>query len=187
MRILFMAVLLASVVAAPAFAGHEDFQAKFRGSIQQDTDRDGRLERTRITEVDFLSDPANFLVVNLDVVSTTTAFTLEEWSDSIGADGIPDTFVSEIATESAMMSIENARDTSSRFRAVLTATDTDLDNDGTEDFNGQVLCDGRARTDGSSATRWSCRVSGPAHDQSLAGEGFDTYIKGTLSSVGDEL
>lgn len=187
MRIFSITLLLAIFSAGPAFAGHASFQAKFSGTLQTDVDRDGKIERTKVTEAFFLANPANFLVVFLDVVPVNVEFTLEEWSDT-NADGIPDTFVSEIATDSAMSSFENPAENASRFYVILSPTDTDLDNDGTEDFNGSLACDGgKAKTDGSSAVKWSCKLSGPAHDEFNSGEGVDSYLKGTLRSVGDEL
>jgi len=185
-RLSIAIALLGSLLAAPAFAGHEYLQASFRGTLETDVDDDGRVERTRITEAFFLSDPANFLVVYLDIVPSNTEFQLEEWSDG-DMDGIPDTFVSLIATKGALSAFRNPADTQSKFTVQLSPNDLDLDNDGTEDFNGGTVCTGSAKTDGSSALRFSCKLSGPAHDEFTAGEGNFSTIKGTIKSVGDAL
>ena len=190
MRFFSITLLLALFSAGPAFAGHANFQAKFTGTLDTDVDRDGKIEKTKVTESFFLSDPANFLVVELDVVPVTMDFTLMEWSDT-NVDGIPDTFVSEIAHRHSMSAFENAASaeegSASKFYVVLEATDTDLDNDGTEDFNGALACSGKAKTDGSSAVTWSCKLSGPAHDENNSGEGNDAVLKGTLRSTGEEI
>ena len=192
MRVFSITLLLAILSAGPAFAGHADFQVTFSGTLHTDVDRDGKTEHTKVTEAFFLSDPANFLVVNLDVVPTTMDFTLEEWSDT-NEDQIPDTFVSEIAGRAAMSAFQNPAENASKFYVILTPTDTDLDNDGTEDFNGGLACEGKAKTgevdspQEGSAVKWSCKISGPAHDENSAGEGNDAYLKGTLRSSGEEL
>ena len=186
MRSFSITLLLALLAAGPAFAGHRSLQATFNGTLTTDVDRDGKPERTKVTEAYFLSDPANFLVVYLDVVPSTVEFVLQEWSDT-NADDIPDTFVSEIAAQNAMSSFENPADNASKFYVTLTPTDTDLDNDGIEDFNGGLFCDGKAKTNGSSALNFSCKLSGPAHSENNSGEGNDSSLKGTVKSVGDWL
>jgi hypothetical protein len=187
MRIFSITLLLVILSAGPAFAGHAYFQAQFSGTLQTDVDRDGKLERTKVDETFFLANPANFLVVYLDVVPVTVEFQLQEWSDT-NVDGIPDTFVSDIAGRYAMSSFANPAGNASKFYVILTPTDTDLDDDGTEDFNGSLACDGgKATTDGSSAVKWSCKLSGPAHDENTSGVGNDSYLKGTLRSKGAEL
>jgi hypothetical protein len=186
MRSFSITLLLVFLSAGPAFAGHADFQAKFSGTLTTDVDRDGKPERTRVTEKFFLANPDNYLVVNLDVVPVNIAFTMEEWSDT-NADLIPDTFVSTIASNSAMSAFENPSENASKFYVILAPTDTDLNNDGIEDFNGGLACEGKAKTDGVSALNWSCKISGPAHDEFNSGEGNDSSLKGTLRSTGDEL
>jgi len=165
--------------AGIAWAGHTNFVAIFKGTLSTDADDDGRAEKTKLTEKDFLDDDNNLLVVIFDTREVGLMFNLEEWTDP-DQDGIPDTMVRLIMHEEGMTTIDRVPG-SGRFNVALVPDDLDLDGDGVIDLDGGMNCTGKSKVDDNEKpTKWSCKLVGVAN-----GGGIDngSFVKGVLKSV----
>lgn len=165
MKTLVLAFAAIMLGISASVADHISIEVRVRGVAEDD------FGTFRITESYFVG-PGNYLVADFDAIPSLEDFDLEEWSDT-NLDGIPDTFVASLYSETHMASLENRK-----FSANLT---DDALGESALSLLGRVKVNNDLDQVGVQA-----KVQGVLIDDEIDG-GLETIFKGHLKSRGPVL